>query len=99
MSSLFGSIGEHHRLPGLCYGYSGRKVASNMFTSLMGRELAGEGILTVTIDPGWVQTDMGGKHAPQTAEETVAGMRRVIEALTPETTGQFVSWLGQPVGW
>ena len=41
----------------------------------------------VTIDPGWVQTDMGGAGAPLTAEQSVRGMRAVLASLTPRDKG------------
>ena len=37
----------------------------------------------VTIDPGWVQTDMGGEAAPLTVADSVRGMRAVLAQVTP----------------
>ena len=41
----------------------------------------------VTIDPGWVQTDMGGAGAALTVEQSVQGMRQVLASLTPVDKG------------
>ena len=41
----------------------------------------------VTIDPGWVQTDMGGAGAALTVEQSVKGMRQVLASLTPVDKG------------
>ena len=49
----------------------------------------------VTIDPGWVQTDMGGATAPVPIEDSVSGMRSVIASLTPEDKGQLLHYDGR----
>ena len=49
----------------------------------------------VTIDPGWVQTDMGGATAPVPIEDSVSGMRSVIASLTPEDRGQLLHYDGR----
>lgn len=41
----------------------------------------------VTIDPGWVQTDLGGDSAPLTVEASVRGMRETLAGLTPADQG------------
>ncbi|QIL71457.1 SDR family oxidoreductase [Diaphorobacter sp. HDW4B] len=49
----------------------------------------------ITIDPGWVQTDMGGATAPVQIEDSVSGMRSVIATLTPEDKGQLLHYDGR----
>ena len=49
----------------------------------------------VTIDPGWVQTDMGGEQAPVALADSVAGMRQVLAALTPADKGQLLYFDGR----
>lgn len=44
----------------------------------------------VTIDPGWVQTDMGGAGAPLTPEESVRGMLATLANLAPADQGQLL---------
>lgn len=44
----------------------------------------------VALDPGWVQTDMGGGAAPLTAEASVRGLRAVLAGLKPEDNGQLI---------
>ncbi len=44
----------------------------------------------VTLDPGWVQTDMGGAGAPLTAEASVRGLRQVLASLSPDDNGQLI---------
>ena len=40
-------------------GYSVAKAGMNMVMTKLGIELAGEGIKTLSISPGWVSTDAG----------------------------------------
>ncbi|QIL83256.1 SDR family oxidoreductase [Diaphorobacter sp. HDW4A] len=49
----------------------------------------------VTIDPGWVQTDMGGTGAPVQIDNSVSGMRSVLASLTPEDKGQLLHYDGR----
>ena len=44
----------------------------------------------VTIDPGWVQTDMGGAGAALTVGQSVQGMRQVLASLTPADKGRLL---------
>ena len=44
----------------------------------------------VTIDPGWVQTDMGGATAPLTPQDSVRGMLATLASLTPADRGQLL---------
>ncbi|MHA7602056.1 SDR family oxidoreductase [Alicycliphilus sp. T452] len=44
----------------------------------------------VAIDPGWVQTDMGGAGAPLTVEASVRGMRETLAGLAPADKGRLL---------
>ena len=44
----------------------------------------------VALDPGWVQTDMGGGGAPLTVEASVRGLRAVLASVTPEDSGRLI---------
>jgi NAD(P)-dependent dehydrogenase (short-subunit alcohol dehydrogenase family) len=50
-------------------GYSSAKAALNMFTVLLAKELKHTKIKVNSADPGWTQTDLGGKDAINTPEE------------------------------
>ncbi|MBX3611227.1 MAG: SDR family oxidoreductase [Hydrogenophaga sp.] len=44
----------------------------------------------IALDPGWVQTDMGGRTAPVSVGDSVAGMRHVIATLGPDDNGSLI---------
>ncbi|MFW5331026.1 SDR family oxidoreductase [Hydrogenophaga sp. ZJX-1] len=52
----------------------------------------------VLLDPGWVQTDMGGGGAPLTAEASVRGLRAVLASVTPEDNGRLIHHDGRRAG-
>jgi NAD(P)-dependent dehydrogenase (short-subunit alcohol dehydrogenase family) len=54
-------------------GYSSAKAALNMFTVLLAKELKTTKIKVNSADPGWTQTDLGGKDANQTPEDGARG--------------------------
>jgi NAD(P)-dependent dehydrogenase (short-subunit alcohol dehydrogenase family) len=58
-----------------------------------------EGLIAIVMHPGWVRTDMGGRYASLTVEESVSGMRRVIARLTPAEHGRFWTWEGREHPW
>ena len=57
------------------------------------------GISSIVFHPGWVATDMGGRFAPVSVEESVNGMRNVIENLTSADSGSFFTWKGKKHPW
>ncbi len=44
----------------------------------------------VALDPGWVQTDMGGATAPLSLADSVAGLRTAIASITPDDNGHLI---------
>lgn len=99
MSSLHGSIGGKPEWMPPCYGYSASKAAMNICSSMMNKQLAADHIMAVSIDPGWVQTDMGGKDAVQAVDDTVRQMIQVIDQLKLEQGGGFWRYDGERVAW
>ena len=97
ISSRLGSIELNQS--GTFYGYRESKAALNMFTKTLANELQSEGFICAVIHPGWVQTDMGGKNANLTPEESISGMRAVIDKLGPDDNGSYWSYSGEQVPW
>ncbi|HEY0011948.1 MAG TPA: short-chain dehydrogenase, partial [Allosphingosinicella sp.] len=72
------------------------KAALNAFWYNLSAEID---VPLILFHPGWVQTDMGGPNAQVAPPESVAGMRRLLEELTPEQSGAFVDFRGDPIPW
>jgi len=89
----------HNNTTGGRYPYRMSKVALNAASRSLAADLKGEGLAVVILHPGWVQTRMGGPEAPVPVTESVTGMLRVLDALTPETTGRFVDYRGEEIPW
>lgn len=96
MSSRLGSIAESG---GREYLYGSSKAALNAIAKAMAVDLAPRRITVVSLTPGWVRTDMGGKDAPLEPETSIAGMRKVIDQLGPGKSGRFISYDGSEVAW
>jgi len=65
-------------------GYRISKTSLNALTRILASELRGTGILINAVNPGWVQTDMGGRNANRTVEEGADG---VVWAATLPNSG------------
>ncbi len=75
------------------------KAALNMLTRRLAEKLRPRGIIVVSMNPGWVKTDMGGENAPNTVEEAVVNMHKVFEELASEQSGAFLSDTGEEMPW
>jgi NAD(P)-dependent dehydrogenase (short-subunit alcohol dehydrogenase family) len=81
------------------YAYNSSKAALNMAMNLMAIELQPKGVAVGTLHPGWVQTDMGGTQAPVTPAQSAAGLRQVIDSLTPAERAHYVAYDGERLPW
>jgi NAD(P)-dependent dehydrogenase (short-subunit alcohol dehydrogenase family) len=97
MSSRLGSLGEN--TSGGYHGYRESKAALNMYTRSLAAEQRDKGILAIAVSPGWVRTDMGGPDAPLAPEESIGGLREVIEGLGAEHSGLFLDHDGTVLDW
>ena len=90
LSSRLGSITLRGNTQlGGAIAYSASKAALNMLTKQASIDLAGDGITVVSISPGWVRTDMGGKDAKYSVRESVERILQNVASFTPEATGKF----------
>ncbi len=97
MSSKMGSIADN--ASGGSYIYRSSKAALNAAMKSLSVDLADRGIGVVVLHPGWVRTGMGGPHALIEVEESVSGLRRVLDAPTAELDGRFVNYDGREIPW
>lgn len=99
ISSKMGSLWWKEREGGGDYSYCSSKAALNMLTRTLAFDLRSDGIIVVALNPGWVQTDMGGSNADLTPAESVCGMLEVIERLTESDSSKFFTWEGKEHPW
>lgn len=102
LSSDMGHIGDTRNSRGWLYKVS--KAALDMAVVAAQPDYPRAQFLL--LHPGWVQTDMGGAHAPLTVPESVLAMRQTLAAhkSTKAAHGSedvpFLQWDGTPfVGW
>jgi len=81
------------------YSYKASKAALNMITRCLATDFRANGVIVISIHPGWIQTDMGGPYATLTPAETIPTMMQVIDGLTMADSGAFFNWDGKPVPW
>ncbi|KAJ7367350.1 hypothetical protein DFH08DRAFT_798148 [Mycena albidolilacea] len=93
ISSAAGSIGSFVNMNLGAYGSS--KAAANYLVKAL--DVENPSLLTLSISPGWVATDMGNggavanglPQAPVSVEDSVSGILSRVDAVTKETSGRF----------
>jgi NAD(P)-dependent dehydrogenase (short-subunit alcohol dehydrogenase family) len=96
LSSGLSQIGEASGSNAWLYRVS--KAALNM--AVVSARHAYPAATCVALDPGWVQTDMGGGSAPLPVERSVSDLRRVLASLTADDNGHLIHHDGRrAVSW
>lgn len=104
VSSLAGSLGaKGGGMPG-GYWYKASKAALNMMIVALALELGPRGFSVAALSPGQVDTQgyaARGIVVPGMVpvQESVAGLRRVIDGLTPAQSGAFIRYSGDVQPW
>lgn len=75
--------------------YRASKAALNKVIQGLATLLEPEGIPVALIDPGWVQTDMGGAEAEESPETVARGILDIADHLTLADTGKFYRFTGE----
>ncbi len=96
ISSHMGSIADIQS-PGSYY-YRSSKAALNAAMQGLAVALRPRGIGVLLLHPGWVRTRMGGSGGIS-PEESVHGMRKVIDEFTLEDSGRFIQYDGTELPW
>lgn len=84
-----------------CSAYAMSKCALNMVSAHLANELKERGVRVILMDPGWVKTRMGGEGAVLEAEESIAGMLKVLrdESKGVNDSGTFYQFDGTTKPW
>ena len=80
--------------PNRSYLYGSSKAALNSAARLLALDLATQGVTAVLVNPGHVQTGIGGAQARMTPAESVTQVRAVIRGVTPADAGKFLHYDG-----
>ena len=78
--------------------YAMSKAALNMATRQLAAALAPR-VSVFCVSPGWVKTDMGGENAPLSAQDSAAGLIKVLDGATAATAGHFCDYMGKEIAW
>ncbi|MCB9080622.1 MAG: SDR family oxidoreductase [Lewinellaceae bacterium] len=82
------------------YSYAVSKSALNMLNRALAFDLQADGIIAVVVNPGWVQTSMGGSRAMFTPEQAVGQLiNNVLQGITLADTGKFFNYDGTEHPW
>jgi NAD(P)-dependent dehydrogenase (short-subunit alcohol dehydrogenase family) len=79
--------------------YRAAKAALNKIAQGLAFDLKHEGIIVVALNPGWVRTDMGGRDAELSIEESASGIIATVDALTLDDSGRFVDYRNEDTPW
>ncbi|DBA71352.1 TPA: hypothetical protein ACH3X2_011162 [Trebouxia sp. C0005] len=79
--------------------YNASKAALNMQSSVFANELKKDKFCVVSLEPGWVDTDMGGgnarkmgmEKAPTDAHHSISTMLKTIQQLSIKDSGEFLT--------
>jgi NAD(P)-dependent dehydrogenase (short-subunit alcohol dehydrogenase family) len=97
ISSLMGSIADNDSGGSIFYRSS--KAALNAAMKSLSIELKDQLVGVLIFHPGWVKTDMGGPNALINVEQSITGMRSLIESFSLNQSGSFIKYDGTPMPW
>ena len=84
---------------GSMYMSRSSRSALNQVIKSLSIDLIKEGISVASISPGWVKTDSGGINALIDVHTSVTGIKKIINELTLENTGNFWDYNGELIPW
>jgi NAD(P)-dependent dehydrogenase (short-subunit alcohol dehydrogenase family) len=103
ISSVMGSItwNDRNRFPpgGGIYLYRSSKAALNMVARTLAADLHARGITVLTLNPGWVKTDMGGSDGLFETSDSVGRMMKRMDEASLDRSGSFLSHDGAEIPW
>lgn len=97
MSSSMGSVSLNER--GGWEVYRASKAALNMLMRSYAVRRADDRHTLALVDPGWVQTEMGGENARLSIEESIPGVVDALIARAGQPGLQYFNYRGETVPW
>jgi NAD(P)-dependent dehydrogenase (short-subunit alcohol dehydrogenase family) len=98
ISSWLGSVSN--LIFGGHYGYVGSKNLLNVLNKSMANELEKDNIITINVNPDWVQTDMASAKAQFTTEEAVKNLiENILLKVKIADSGKFLNFDGNIHPW
>ena len=106
VSARVGSITDNGM--GGWYSYRASKAAHNMLLKTLSREwrVSHKHCAVVALHPGTVKTALSEPYTPAnykkrvlTPAESAEAMLSVLETMSPEQSGSFYAWDGEPIPW
>lgn len=88
ISSELGSI--QNTTNSFTTAYRVSKAALNMLTKCQASDFIKDGIVSLSVHPGWVRTDLGGPRAPLSTKDSVEDIAYMIENCTEKHNGKYV---------
>ncbi|MCW8835094.1 MAG: SDR family oxidoreductase, partial [Rhodospirillales bacterium] len=84
---------------GAYFIYRSSKAALNAVAKSLSINLAGAGITSIILHPGWVRTRMGGPDGNLDPAESVSALRKLIAQSSPADNGRFLNVDGAEIPW
>lgn len=88
--NLSSNLGSIELSGGGSIAYRVSKAGLNMLTKQQAVEYRADGIVVISLSPGWVKTDMGGASAPMSAQEAVSRILGIMDTVSLGQSGQFI---------
>lgn len=96
MSSVLGSMA----LTGTFnVAYRASKAGLNKIAQCLADDLRAEGIVVVSLHPGWVRTEMGGPNATLSVAQSAEAIIPLVENLTLDDTRRYLDYRGVDIDW
>jgi NAD(P)-dependent dehydrogenase (short-subunit alcohol dehydrogenase family) len=96
--NISSGLGQMQRVGASYIHYGPAKAAQNAMTRQLAGALRGKGVV-MAINPGWVQTDMGGGGAPVSPPRSANGILDIAERADQNDNGRFYDLSGEEMEW
>jgi NAD(P)-dependent dehydrogenase (short-subunit alcohol dehydrogenase family) len=96
VSSTTGSIAASDRT---ALAYTTSKTALNKASTIIARAVEPLGVVVLVVCPGHVRTRLGLGGGSVEVDESVAGLRRLVDSAGPADSGTFRRFSGETIPW